>query len=84
MQISNQGFDLSHYYTDPVFPNLISFDRYRVGKVDRSEAANIKGTILVARPEDIYENEARSRHWQEIFTITDDKGKTLFLGIALN
>ncbi len=84
MQAANKNFDLAKYYTDPIFPQVVSFDRFKVGKVDRSAAANIKGAILVARPEDVFENEARSRHWQELFTIVDAKGKPLFLGFALN
>lgn len=84
MQKDSSNFDLSTYYTDPVFPETISFGRYRVGKTDRSAAANIPGAIIVTTPDGVFADEPTVRRWKELFRIKDTSGRDLFLVFAMN
>lgn len=85
MQKDNSNFDLNKYYTDPVFSEVVIFGKYRVGKTDRSSAAEIPGAILIVRPENISSSEPNERGWKgKLFSVLDSNGKTLFLAYELN
>ena len=84
MQKANADFDLDKYYSDPVFSETIAFGRYRVGKTDRSKAAEVPGALLVVRPENTSASELTERSWKGAFEINDPSGKPLFLVYELN